>query len=308
MLRLLPLLLALTAYAQVRIIPHVTRADGSFSSRVMIINQTNEPRGYRVTAYDESGVRLGTLLGSLDPYASREEDAASFFNGLTPSHFTIDSAEDISFFIVYEAAAGGGSPAHVVEQTSQGVVWRIAAGNWAEVYDAIAAVNTGDAATEVVLRQVSESGEVLASWSLGTVSPMAKTLAVTSQLFPAMMGGYYEVAADQPLAVTALRGDAASRFFWQSPAIPADLRIFPEGTLVSLQITPENPEVEIGSSIALTATGTFSDGSQRDITGEVDWRSSLFTTASVDGGIGSRVKNVIGGSPWLACPASASAP
>src|SRR5208282_1438067 len=44
--------------------------------------------------------------------------------------------------------------------------------------------------------------------------------------------------------------------------------------LVSLTITPPNPSIAVGTSQQLTATGTFSDGSQQNITTSVTWSSS----------------------------------
>jgi trimeric autotransporter adhesin len=44
--------------------------------------------------------------------------------------------------------------------------------------------------------------------------------------------------------------------------------------VVSLTITPSNPSITVGSGQQLTATGTFSDGSQQNITNSVTWSSS----------------------------------
>jgi hypothetical protein len=81
-----------------------------------------------------------------------------------------------------------------------------------------------------------------------------------------------------------LRGDITSRYFWQSPAVGAPRRLFPDPTLEAIRITPEENRVEVGQTIQLTATGTFDDGTERDVTTDVDWRTSLFTTATVSGG------------------------
>jgi hypothetical protein len=48
-------------------------------------------------------------------------------------------------------------------------------------------------------------------------------------------------------------------------------------TLVSLTITPANPSITAGSGQQLTATGTFSDGSQQNVTSSVTWSSSNTT-------------------------------
>jgi len=285
LLRFLPLFLVLMASAQTRIIPHLTRPDGPFQTRVLLLNNAAEERGYRFTAYDQNGDAIGLIQGSLEAYEAFEQDAPVFFRNTPVSHFTIALGEDIQAFVVYASAAGDGSPAHVVEQSQQAELWRFSAGNWSESYDAIAVVNTGTEPTEILLRQISAAGRVIDSHVLGEAAPMAKVLAVTSQLFPAMADGYYEVEANQPLALVALRGDATSRFFWQNPAVPSSRRTFADPFMTAVQVTPEENRVEVGQAIQLAAIGTFSDGSVREVTEEVDWRSSLFSTASVDTGL-----------------------
>ena len=60
----------------------------------------------------------------------------------------------------------------------------------------------------------------------------------------------------------------------------------PPPTLSSISITPSSPTVEAGTSIQLTATGTFSDGSSRTLgSGDgLTWRSSDTSVATVTSG------------------------
>ena len=51
--------------------------------------------------------------------------------------------------------------------------------------------------------------------------------------------------------------------------------------LVSLAITPANPSITVGASQQFTATGTFSDGSQRNWTTSVTWSSSNTSTVVI---------------------------
>jgi uncharacterized protein YjdB len=53
--------------------------------------------------------------------------------------------------------------------------------------------------------------------------------------------------------------------------------------LVSIAITPENPELILGTLNQFTAIGTFSDQSTKDITASVAWSSSNQNIASIDG-------------------------
>ncbi len=53
-------------------------------------------------------------------------------------------------------------------------------------------------------------------------------------------------------------------------------------TLTSLTITPVNPSIAISTSLQLTATGIFSDGSTQDLTASVSWSSSSSGVATVN--------------------------
>jgi hypothetical protein len=55
----------------------------------------------------------------------------------------------------------------------------------------------------------------------------------------------------------------------------------PPATLVSIVVTPALPSIDVGQSIGMIATGTFSDGSTRDITTTVVWASSNSAVASI---------------------------
>ncbi len=55
-------------------------------------------------------------------------------------------------------------------------------------------------------------------------------------------------------------------------------------TLTSLAITPVNPSLAINTSLQLTATGIFSDGSTQDLTASASWSSSSGGVATVNSG------------------------
>lgn len=48
-----------------------------------------------------------------------------------------------------------------------------------------------------------------------------------------------------------------------------------------IQVTPTKPRLVVGGAQSLTATGTFSDGSKRDVTTQVRWTSSAMGVAVV---------------------------
>jgi uncharacterized protein YjdB len=52
-------------------------------------------------------------------------------------------------------------------------------------------------------------------------------------------------------------------------------------SVVSIQVSPQNPTLDVGVVQPLTATGTFSDSSQQNITTSVSWTTSASTVATV---------------------------
>ena len=59
-----------------------------------------------------------------------------------------------------------------------------------------------------------------------------------------------------------------------------------DAVLVAINVTPINPSVPAGLSLAFTATGTFSDGTTRDLTSIATWSSSA-SSATISNAAGS---------------------
>jgi hypothetical protein len=59
---------------------------------------------------------------------------------------------------------------------------------------------------------------------------------------------------------------------------------FVNPTLTSLAIGPDTPTLAEGESLQMTATGTYDDGSTKNLTGSAIWSSSDTTCATIDSG------------------------
>jgi uncharacterized repeat protein (TIGR03803 family) len=72
-------------------------------------------------------------------------------------------------------------------------------------------------------------------------------------------------------------------------------------TLVSLEVTPATPSLAKGLSLALTATGVFSDHTTQNLSSQVTWSSSSSAVASISNAAGSRgvVTGVAAGSTTI---------
>jgi uncharacterized protein YjdB len=62
----------------------------------------------------------------------------------------------------------------------------------------------------------------------------------------------------------------------------AELRVTRPAVLTSMSVAPSFGGVEVGENIKFTATGNYSDGAQRDLSGEVTWQTSEPTIATID--------------------------
>ena len=51
--------------------------------------------------------------------------------------------------------------------------------------------------------------------------------------------------------------------------------------LVSIAVTPSAPSVAVGSTLQFTATGSYNDGSKKDVTTSVEWASSVTSVATI---------------------------
>lgn len=60
-----------------------------------------------------------------------------------------------------------------------------------------------------------------------------------------------------------------------------------EAVLVSIQVTPPNSSLAKGTALQLTATGTYTDDTAKDLTKDVTWGSSDPSAASVSNADGS---------------------
>jgi len=54
-------------------------------------------------------------------------------------------------------------------------------------------------------------------------------------------------------------------------------------TLVSIQLSPQNPTVPIGATQQFTATGIYTDGSTQDLTSSVTWSTSASVVSTING-------------------------
>lgn len=213
-------LFPITLLGQMRLITHVTAPNGGFATNIILTNATDSNQDYRLTPYGVDGQMLSVVTGTIASGETRNMSAADIFGGTAVSHFSLDENSQVSLTIAYQAADGANSPAHVGPTTKQSMRWRIYPGTQDDVLDGLAVVNMGSA-TEIYARQVTYDGDERQRASLGMVATNAKALYLFDD-FVRSADTYYEIFADAPLALTALRfanGIPGARFFWETEAL-----------------------------------------------------------------------------------------
>ena len=184
--------------------------------------------------------------------------------------------------------------------------------NWSSSSVSVATVKSGGLATGVAKGTASitaTSGNISNSATLTVTPPVLTSLSVTpatasiakgtTQQFTAT-GTYSDSStqdltasvswnssstaiatiADNGLATGAGVGSATITATSGSIAASATLSVG-QPTLVSLAVTPANPSFALGTTLPLTATGTYTDGSTLDLTSAVTWSTTDLTIATV---------------------------
>ena len=265
---------------QTRMISHLTAQGGGFTTHVHFRNITGTTRSYSLLPYDTTGKRLPAVQGEINANATLSIDSKDLFAGTSASHFVISEGDDLSITVSYQAPDEPGSPAHIQESSNQQEVWRSFTGDWSEVFDGLAIVNTGSLNTDVGIRQISFSGTAIQTENVSEdLKPFGKGLFVvggpSGSLFSDQPDVFYQIQATQSLAVTALRGT--------QPGVPIGYLWENKASAFNVQ-TGDNSGTLWGSdpivkNLYFVSGGTFVQGSIdeacRDSTNETAIRLSL---------------------------------
>ena len=206
-----------------RIIAHLSKTSGGFQPGLIFSNNTSNTLFYTMTAYSSSGAILVSMTESMEPDKKIYSTPGEIFGTEDVSHIVISGDPGIDLTTTYQSIQEGSSPAHVGESTTQSKKWRIYPGNWSQVWDGLAIVNTGNAPCNITIKQLYWSNFVFETKELTNVGIYEKKLVVLGDLFSEEDSAHFIIEADQPLAVTALRGTYASssqNFLWENEATP----------------------------------------------------------------------------------------
>lgn len=199
-----------SALAQTRMVSHITDINGGFATSIVVENTGATTQSLTLTPYASDGTALDAVQLDVDASSVFRSEAHALL-GDSASHFTIEGSDDVKVNTFYDFKSGANaSPAFVGESQEQGSSWRLFPGNWDQVFDGIAVVNTGSEPTDVWIAQKDDHNNVVTAKKVADqLAPNAKALFVvgspTIRDFDASVG-YFEVSGDQLLDVTALQG------------------------------------------------------------------------------------------------------
>ncbi len=209
---------AICGWAQVRLIPHITRADGGFKTDLILASTDSIDACYLLTAFDSRGQTLEIVEGVVPAGQTIFSPVSSLFESDGISHLMVEG-DGFHLSAVYQSNFEGGGPAHVGESYRQALRWQLYMGDNTISWDGLAVINTGREHAQIQVRLLDENNMEIDAFypaELQNLGPNQKGLYV----LPASVSNTrVEIMANQPLALTALRGDVvSSRFLWQNLA------------------------------------------------------------------------------------------
>jgi hypothetical protein len=209
-----------------RIIPHLTRPGGDFTSTIILTNTGNQAIDFTLTPYTEDGgTDIQVVESRVQPEQALMMTPEELFGTDEVSHFSIDEGSGLVVTVSYQDVDQNFSQAHVRESAETAFRWRIYPGDLADVADGIAVVNGNEESILVKARQRNSDGSIIDQVNLfgGSLAAHAKGLYVFSTDFNKEPGSFFEIYSDSEFALLALRfATGNSRYFWQTAATPMD--------------------------------------------------------------------------------------
>lgn len=131
--------------------------------------------------------------------------------------------------------------------------------------------------TATIAPNATQAFTAMATYTDGTIADVTQSVAwTTSNPNVAdidVSGVAIGIAAGGPVTITASLGATSGT---------AQLTVAGGATLTSITVTPANPSILVQTSQAFTATATYSDTTQRDVTTQVNWTSANTAVAEID--------------------------
>jgi len=220
LVRFILILLPCLALSQIRMIPHLTKDGGTFSTQIIIRNLSTEQGVVELTPYAQNGIQFASVTEILAANEVVYTSSLSLFGTSAISHFTISGEESVKVTVNYEEVYGTGSPVHIHETGIQSDAWMIYPGNWDAIWDGLAITNPNSMSTAVSINQRDSDGVVNRTIMLDNVRGFSKALYILSADFNPVENSVFEIISDLPISITALQGDYSQKYLWENTPVP----------------------------------------------------------------------------------------
>ncbi len=199
---------------------HLTSQSGGFASEILIRNPEDTQQTLSLQPYDGNG-------GALDPESVSINAGATvrvLQNDLFPTSaqsFSSSGCETCIFSVGYRAQIDNPSTAQVHQTQRYSDEFYFYPGEWAELFDGAALINSGDAAAKIEATQLDSNGNEIKKVTLiGDLEPGGKHLAIFNDLFDDLPNTVIQLESSQEMAVMILRISKDGRFLYQNLPLP----------------------------------------------------------------------------------------
>lgn len=205
-----------------RLITHLASADGSFQNTIRLANPTEEDHVLTLGFRDGAGVLLSSY-SELLPAGTTVNRSLDQMDVANPAYAVVTGHPEALASVLFEAKTVAGDAAQIRASNASAHSWLLVGGDRDLTYDGVAVVNRGDQDADVTVEHRDGAWNLIQTYTIPRqVAPGGKELLVLNDLFTYTPGDSLVVRAAQPLSLTALRGDMASTYIWESRAEPLD--------------------------------------------------------------------------------------
>ncbi len=256
--------------------PTVSESPSSLSFGSVSVNALSAPQRFTV-------MNMGSHQITIESVAS----SSSQFVVTGPSlPLTVNLGQGASFQVVFEPTTVG---------TFSGTI-NVSLNRYSREVKSVAVSGTGLATADpaATLKSIAvtpaspsiRSSQTQQFTATGTYSDSSTKNITTSVTWASSNTGVATIGASTGLATGVAAGTAQITATLGSVVSPSDSLTVTAATLKSIAVTPSNPSISPSQTQQFTATGTYSDGSTKNITTSVTWASSNTGVATIGSSTG----------------------
>ncbi len=269
-----------------------TATAGSGNVTAKLGTVTSGPAAITVTNDTLDAISIDPAIQTLALGQSKQYSATGLFTGTTPqrdiTQRVVWASSDETVATISNAAATRGFS---VSQSAGGPI-NITASFAGKVGTSPLTVTSASLvaievspATATLPKTYSQPFSATGTFSDGSVADV--TTSVTWASTDSNVATISNAAGSRGVARGGAPGNTTIRAFSGSVEGSTDLTVT-NATLTSIQVSPDLTTIPLGATQEFTATGTFSDGYEADLTDQVNWQSSDANIATISNAMGTR--------------------